>query len=123
MIRPLPLLVSILLLVSGCAAKQHLAADKQFDEATSNFRGGALQLAIDQFRELLDQYPFSEYNEEAELRAAHAQYLNESYPEAVVALADFQRRHPTSPRVLNRNTHRNARPANRPGTARGTSTL
>ena len=58
-----------------------------------------MTLAIDEYHELLDQYPFSEHNEEAELKIAHAQYLSGNYPEAVVALTDFQRRHPTSPHL------------------------
>jgi outer membrane protein assembly factor BamD len=89
----------IALLCVGCGAKKHLTADQYFTNATQSFHDGALALAIDQFHELLDQYPFSQYNEEAELRIAHAQYLSGNYPEAVVALADFQRRHPTSPHL------------------------
>src|SRR5262249_62329197 len=81
----------------GCAGKKHLSADQYFKAATEDFRSGALGIAIEQFHELLDQYPFSDYNEEAELRIAHAQYLLGNYPEAVVALTAFQRRHPTSP--------------------------
>ena len=85
--------------LAGCAPKKHLTADQYFHEATEDFRSGSLVLAIDQFHELLDQYPFSQYNEEAELKIAHAQYLSGSYLEAVVALTDFQRRHPTSPNL------------------------
>ena len=83
--------------VMGCTSKKVLTADEYFQNATRNFRSGSLTLATQQFHELLDQHPFSEYNEEAELRIGHAHYLNGNYPEAVVALTDFQRRHPTSP--------------------------
>jgi outer membrane protein assembly factor BamD len=89
--------VLIALGLLGCAAKKHLTADEYFRDASDNFRGGAFTLAIDQFHELLDQYPFSQYNEEAELRIAHAHYLLGRYAEAIVAFTDFQRRHPTSP--------------------------
>lgn len=82
--------------LTGCATTKHLSADQYFNDATEHFRSGALTLAIDEYHELLDQYPFSEYNEEAELKIAHAHYLAGSYPEAIVALTDFQRRHPTS---------------------------
>jgi outer membrane protein assembly factor BamD len=81
----------------GCAAKKHLTADQYFREASDNFRQGAFTLATDQFHELLDQYPFSQYSEEAEIRIAQAQYLLGRYAEAIVAFTDFQRRHPTSP--------------------------
>jgi outer membrane protein assembly factor BamD len=86
-------------LCGGCSSKRHLTADQYFQEANDNFRHGALLPAVEEFHELLDQHPFSEYNEEAELKIAHAQYLAGNYPEAIVALTDFQRRHPTSPHL------------------------
>ena len=64
----------------GCTAKKRLTADQYFHEASDNFRSGAFTLAIDQFHELLDQYPFSQYNEEAEIRVAHAHYLSAVMP-------------------------------------------
>jgi outer membrane protein assembly factor BamD len=86
--------------LGGCgASKKHLSADEYFKEATERYRSGALTVAIDNYHELLDQYPFSEYNEEAELKIAQAYYLEGSYAEAIVALTDFQRRHPTSPQL------------------------
>jgi outer membrane protein assembly factor BamD len=91
--------VLIALGLLGCAAKKHLTADQYFREASDNFRHGAFMLAIDQFHELLDQHPFSQYNEEAEIRIAHAHYLLGRYTEAIVAFTDFQRRHPTSPHL------------------------
>jgi len=92
-------LVAVACLGAGCAGKQHLSADQYFNSATDNFRRGALVLSIEEYHELLDQYPFSQYNEEAELKIAHAQYLNGNNAEAIVALTDFQRRHPTSPNL------------------------
>lgn len=97
--RTATLLVGITLATAACGAKPHHTANEYFTDANTNFRAGALNVAVDQFKELLDQHPFSEYNEEAELKIAHAQYLNGSYAEAVVALTDFQRRHPTSPHL------------------------
>lgn len=92
--------ITVLLVgVIGCAGKKHLSADQYFREANENFRTGAYGLAIEQYHDLLDQYPFSQYNEEAELRVAHAQYLAGNYAEAIVSLTDFQRRHPTSPNL------------------------
>ena len=88
--------ILIIAALAGCATKKHLSEDEYFSNATEHFRGGALTLAVDEYHELLDQYPFSEHNEEAELKIAHAHYLAGNYPEAIVALTDFQRRHPTS---------------------------
>ncbi len=83
----------------ACSAKKHLTVDQYFTEANENYRAGAYTLAIDQFHELLDQYPFSQYAEESELKIAQAQYLFGSYAEAIVSFTDFQRRHPTSPNL------------------------
>jgi len=85
--------------LAGCASKKGQSSEEYFDAANESFRMGALDIAIDQFNELLDQHPFSEHSEEAELKIAHAYYLAGDYPEAVVALTDFQRRHPTSPNL------------------------
>jgi outer membrane protein assembly factor BamD len=89
----------IALCLGGCGPKATLSADEYFYEASDDFRAGALTPAIEQYRELLDQHPFSEYTEEAELRIAQAQYLNEDYAAATISLTDFQRRHPTSPQL------------------------
>lgn len=85
--------------IVGCAAKRGRTSEEYFSKANESFQTGALDMAIEQFNELLDQHPFSEHSEEAELKIAHAYYLAGSYPEAVVALTDFQRRHPTSPHL------------------------
>lgn len=86
-----------MLVTGGCASKKHLTADEYFKTANEELESGSLQLAVENFRELLDQHPFSEYSEEAELKIGHAYYLDSSCPEAIAAFTDFQRRHPTSP--------------------------
>jgi outer membrane protein assembly factor BamD len=86
-----------LVAVAGCSAKKRLTADEYFRTAAEEMQNGSLQLAVENYRELLDQHPFSEYSEEAELHIAHAYYLDGSCPEAIAAFTDFQRRHPTSP--------------------------
>lgn len=86
-------------LLVGCAAKRTKTAAEYFASANDHFRNGAFAAATEEYRELLDQHPFSEFVEEAELRIAHAQYLDGRYAEAIVSLSDFQRRHPTSPHL------------------------
>lgn len=86
-----------LLALAGCSAKRRLTAEEYFRAAAEEMQNGSLQLAVENYRELLDQHPFSEYSEEAELFIAHAYYLDGSCPEAIAAFTDFQRRHPTSP--------------------------
>ncbi len=82
--------------LGGCAARRHYTADEYFAAAEKEFRSGSYTLAIRTYQELLDQFPFSPHSEEAELRIAHAHYLAGEYVEAIAALTDFQRRHPTS---------------------------
>jgi outer membrane protein assembly factor BamD len=91
--------VAVLLLVAtaGCGPKKTLTAEQYFASASNEFHDGAYQIAVERYRELLDQHPFSEYSEEAELKIAHAHYLNHACPEAIASFTDFQRRHPTSP--------------------------
>jgi outer membrane protein assembly factor BamD len=91
------MVTAVLLAISGCGAKKNLTADEYFKTANEELESGSLQLAVENFRELLDQHPFSEYSEEAELKIGHAYYLDSSCPEAIAAFTDFQRRHPTSP--------------------------
>lgn len=95
--RSVALAVAGLLCLCSCGSKKTLSADEYFKQAHDDFRHGSLAPAIESYRELLDHHPFSEYSEEAELRIAHAQYLDEDYAAAIVSLTDFQRRHPTSP--------------------------
>ncbi|MBI4514682.1 MAG: outer membrane protein assembly factor BamD [Deltaproteobacteria bacterium] len=83
----------------GCGAKKRLSADEYFSKATKDFEDGSYQLAIEQYREMLDQYPFTEHGEEAELKIAHGHYLGGNLAEALAAFTDFQRRHPTSPQL------------------------
>lgn len=91
----LPLAAAFLL--AACATPKPQSSREYFDGAEALFRDEAYALAIDNYREMIDQYPFSEETEEAELRIAHAHYLNDAYIEAIAAFTDFQRRHPTSP--------------------------
>jgi len=93
----LSLIIAALVAIAGCAAAKPKNATDYFQNAESMFRGGAYGIAIENYREMIDQYPFGEQTEEAELRIAHAHYLNDSYIEAIAAFTDFQRRHPTSP--------------------------
>ncbi len=89
--------ISVALLLSGCSAtKKKPTADDLYRAGEKEFQEKNYTQAIEKFRELLDQYPFSDYAEEAELKIAHAHYKDEHYPEAIAAFNDFQRMHPTS---------------------------
>jgi outer membrane protein assembly factor BamD len=84
---------------AGCAAKQKLSAADTYAQAAGHFDEEAYELAIQDYKELLDQHPFSEHAEEAELKIAHAYYLMRRYAEAIAAFSDFERMHPTSPNL------------------------
>ncbi len=93
------LAISTVLMLLGCASRKPSSADEYFAVASEHLSNGAYSMAVEQFRELLDQYPFSEHSEEAELKIAQALYMDGSCPEAIAAFTDFQRRHPTSPHL------------------------
>ncbi len=99
MTRNLGVAVALSTIAFGCAGKKLKTAEEYFAAANEHFRSGAFSAATAEYRELLDQHPFSDLVEPAELRIAHAQYLDGRFAEAVVALTDFQRRHPTSPHL------------------------
>ena len=97
--RSLFLLVFALLVAAGCAAKKPGNAREHFDLATLSFKQGAYNQALENYRNLLDEHPFSEFSEEAELKVGITQYKSGACPEATAAFTDFQRRHPTSPHL------------------------
>lgn len=81
----------------GCGAKQQIGADEAYETASDNMRYGSYTQAVEGYKTLLDEHPFSEHSEEAELMIGIAQYKDNACPEASASLTDFQRRHPTSP--------------------------
>ncbi len=92
-------LVAIALLAGCSAKKEKLSADEYYKQASEAFTKKNYPVAVNHYKELLDQYPFSDHAEEAELRIAHAQYKSHHYPEAIAAFNDFQRMHPMSPHL------------------------
>jgi len=96
-------LVAIMAIASaswiGCAGKRKLSAEEANAQASEYFETGAYDLAIESYKELLDQHPFTEHAAAAELKTAQAYYLMGRYAEATAAFSDFERMHPTSPDV------------------------
>jgi outer membrane protein assembly factor BamD len=83
----------------GCAGKRKMSAEETNAQAGEYFESGAYDLAIESYKELLDQHPFTEHAQAAELKTAQAYYLMGRYAEATAAFSDFERMHPTSPDV------------------------
>jgi outer membrane protein assembly factor BamD len=82
--------------IAGCSSEQHLPAKEYFDTGNEAMRGKTYDLAIDQYQKLLEEHPFSDYAEEAQLKIAYAQFLDGRYTEAIASFQDFQRMHPTN---------------------------
>ncbi len=83
----------------GCGSPKRMSPDDYYEQGTAAFEDENYPVAIEQYNELLDQFPFDPHAEEAELKIAEAHYEREAYPEAIAALSDFQRMHPMSPHL------------------------
>jgi outer membrane protein assembly factor BamD len=88
------------LCVSACAVHQqtptgqnyYLLGQQAF--ATHDYKGSAIY-----FQKLIDQYPFSPYAEDAELKIGLSEYQQKHYAEAISSLGDFEKMHPTSKQI------------------------
>jgi outer membrane protein assembly factor BamD len=89
----------LLVTVAACSTGPVLSEKQYSDRASEAMKGGAYDLAIDNYQKLLEEYPFSDYSEEAQLRIGEAQYQNKQYAEAIASFQDFQRMHPTNPNL------------------------
>jgi len=76
--------------------KPTVPSDKLWNDADQAMRDEAWEIAIQDYKKLLEQYPFDPNAEEAELRIAEAYFNAGRYPEAIAAFGDFERMHPTS---------------------------
>jgi len=89
--------LAVVLVVAGCAGKRAVSPPETlWDEGNQAMDDGAYELAVDKYKKLLDQYPFDENAEGAELSIARAYYRAGRFPEAISAYGDFERMHPTS---------------------------
>lgn len=90
---------ALLLFVASCGAEKILTDKEYFDAASKAMEGKTYDLAVEKYQKLMEEYPFSDYTEEAQLKVAYAQYLNKQYAEAIASFQDFQRMHPTNPNL------------------------
>ena len=84
------------LMLAGCGKKKIAPPEKLWSTANEAYSDEAWEIAIDNYKALLDQHPFDANAEEAELRIAQSYYAAGRYPEAIAAFGDFERMHPTS---------------------------
>jgi outer membrane protein assembly factor BamD len=98
--RPALLGLVAALLAIGCAHKRPLIPpERLWSEGNRAFEDEAYEVAIQSYKTLLDQHPFDDNAEQAELKIAQSYYLANRYPEAIAAFGDFERMHPTSPNL------------------------
>jgi outer membrane protein assembly factor BamD len=92
----LTLLLMGLLSVAGCASKKLPTGQDYYSQGENFYNRKLYKGAIDNYQHLIDQYPFSAYADDAELKIGLAYYQMKNYPEAENSLTDFIRMHPTS---------------------------
>jgi len=84
----------------ACAAHQQTPTGENYYSlgqqafATHDYKGSVIY-----FQKLIDQYPFSPYAEDAELKIGLSHYQLQHYAEAISSLGDFEKMHPTSKQI------------------------
>ena len=88
---------AVLLLLGGCTSvEKRLSAKEYFSQANESYSKEDFLIAVDSYRDLLDQYPLNPYAEEAQLKIAYSYYIEKKYAEAIASFNDFERAYPTS---------------------------
>ena len=90
------LTLSLGLALAACSPPQPLSEQELVDSASSQFESRSFSVAVLNYQELLEQFPFSDHAQTARLKIAHAYYLAGKYENAIAAFNDFERLHPTS---------------------------
>jgi outer membrane protein assembly factor BamD len=85
--------------LASCSSEKVLSEREYHESATAAMKEEVYDLAIKDFQKLLEEYPFSDYSEEAQLKIGQAQYLSKQYAEAIASFQDFQRMHPTNQNI------------------------
>ena len=90
------LLVVLLCVACGARKRPSVPSDKLWADGGQAMQDEAWDLAVQDYKQLLEQYPFDPNAEEAEVNIAEAYFNEGRYPEAIAAFGDFERMHPTS---------------------------
>jgi outer membrane protein assembly factor BamD len=95
--RLLAILVAFSLLpLAACSIRKPPTGEDYYAQGQLDFADQEYNAAIENYQRLIDYFPFSPYEEDAELKIGLAYYEMQEYAEAVSSLDDFQRMHPTS---------------------------
>jgi outer membrane protein assembly factor BamD len=87
---------ALCVLLSACSVKKSPSGEDYYQQAQLNFATKEYSAAIENYQFVVDKFPFSPYAEESEMKIGLAYYKNKDYAQAIAALDDFQRMHPTS---------------------------
>ncbi len=93
------LVASALLPATACSLRQKPTGEDYYAQGQLDFAQKEYKASIENYQLLIDQFPFSPYAEDAEMKIGLAYYQSKDYAEAIGALDDFQRMHPTSPNL------------------------
>ncbi len=83
-------------MLTACSTKKQPSGEDYYQQAQLNFTNREYSAAIENYQYVVDKFPFSPYAEESEMKIGLAYYKNKDYAQAIAALDDFQRMHPTS---------------------------
>lgn len=96
-------LLLVLVAGYGCSflfgPKQEKTAAELVEQGREEFADEDYKKAIEAYRKLKDWYPFSQYAKEAELKIADAHYRLKEYEQAISAYEEFERLHPSDPKI------------------------
>ncbi len=87
---------SLCALLTACSLRKPPNGEDYYQQAQLDFTNKEYHAAIENYQYVVDKYPFSPYAEESEMKIGLAYYKNKDYAQAIAALDDFQRMHPTS---------------------------
>ncbi len=85
--------------ISGCSwfkPKPEPTAEENYSKGMEKFQARHYQDAIPYFQKIMENYPFSKYALDAELKIAESYFLDEKFMEALVHLQSFEELHPTN---------------------------
>ncbi len=93
------LCVLLLVPLGGCSERTVPSGEDFYTQGNYYYSQGQFHGAVENYQHLIDQYPFSPYAEEADLKIGLSYYRQGDYAEAAASLTDFEQMHPTSKRL------------------------
>lgn len=92
----------MLIVLAGCSWSKdepEKTADELVAEGQVYFAEEKYEKAVKSYKKLKDWYPFSSHAKEAGLKIADANFLMESYDEAIIAYNEYERMHPNDAKI------------------------